>query len=112
MREILKTHEFDTFLKGLDPKTIEKFDRIIEIIITIKVIPVKFVKKLVGTEFYEMRVSVGYNEYRTVLFSIDAKNIIEATKIVLVSGFLKKSKKQYKQEVKKAIKILEYYDYK
>ncbi|PID95609.1 MAG: addiction module toxin RelE [Bacteroidetes bacterium] len=112
MREILKTYEFDTFLKELTPKTIEKFDRIIEIIITIKVIPTKFVKKLVGTEFYEMRVSIGYNEYRTVLFSIDAENIIEATKIVLVSGFLKKSKKQYKQEIKKAIKILEYYDYK
>ncbi len=112
MREILKTYEFDAFLKELEPKTIEKFDRIIEVIITIKVVPAKFVKKLVGTDFYEMRVSVGYNEYRTILFSIDAENIIEASKIVLISGFLKKSTKQYKKEIQKAVKILESYDYK
>ncbi len=76
MREILKTYEFDTFLKDLDDKTILKFEQVIEIIATIKVIPAKFVKKLLGTNFYEMRVSVGYNEYRTIIFSIDADNII------------------------------------
>ncbi len=111
MREILRTDEFGEFLNGLDLKTIEKFDRVIEVVTTVKVIPTKFVKKIIGTEFYEMRVSVGNNQYRTVVFSINAKNIIEATKVVLISSFLKKSKKQYKKEVQKAIKILEYYDF-
>ncbi len=58
-----------------------------------------------------MRVSVGYNEYRTVVFSVNAENIIEANKIILINAFLKKNKKQYKKEVQKAIKILECYDY-
>ncbi len=111
MREILKTYEFDAFLKELDNTTISKFEQVIEILTTIKVIPVKFVKKLQGTDFYEMRVSVGYNEYRTIIFSIDADNIIESTKIVLINGFLKKSTKQYKKEIQKAVKILDSYEY-
>ncbi len=111
MRKVLKTAEFDLFLEQLAPKTIAKFDRVIEVIISIKVVPTKFLKKLKGTDFYEMRVSVGHNEYRTVLFTIDAKNIIEAKEIILISGFLKKSTKQYKKEVQKAIKILREYDY-
>ncbi len=111
MRKILKTEEFDAFVKKLPQKTTEKFDWIIEIITTIKIIPTKFVKKIIGTQFYEMRVSVGTNEYRTVLFSIDAENVIEATEIVLITGFLKKNKKQYKKEVEKAIKILNSYEF-
>ncbi|MBS9774940.1 MAG: type II toxin-antitoxin system RelE/ParE family toxin [Tenacibaculum sp.] len=111
MREILRTDEFSEFLNDLDLKVIEKFDRTIEIVATVKIIPTKFVKKIIGTKFYEMRISVGNNQYRTVVFSINAENIIEATKIVLISSFLKKSKKQYKKEVQKAVKILEDYDF-
>ncbi len=44
MREIFKTYEFDTFLKELDSKTVSKFDQVIEVITSIKVIPAKFVK--------------------------------------------------------------------
>ncbi len=36
-----------------------------------------------------MRVSVGSNEYRTVLFAIDNSNVILSTKIILLNGFLK-----------------------
>jgi hypothetical protein len=64
------------------------------------------VKKLVGTDLYEMRVSVGFNEYRSILFAIDHKNIIQAKKIVLLNGFLKKSSKDYDKQIKKAINIL------
>ena len=78
----------------------------INIVITERVIPTKYVKHLTGTNLYEMRVSVGTNEYRTVLFSIDHDNIIEATKIILLNGFLKKSTKDYDKEVAKAQRIL------
>ncbi len=111
MREILKTEEFDTFVSNLPQKTTEKFDWVIETITTVKIIPTKFVKRIIGTKFYEMRVSVGNNAYRTIIFSIDAENVIEAKKIVLINGFLKKSKKQYKKEVEQAIKILDSYDF-
>jgi len=53
-----------------------------------------------------MRVSVGTNEYRTKLFTIDSDNVINATKIILLNGFLKKSKKDYDKEVNRARKIL------
>ena len=47
-----------------------------------------------------MRVSVGSNEYRTVLFAIDNSNVILSTKIILLNGFLKKSTKDYDKQMK------------
>ena len=61
-----------------------------------------------NTDLYEMRVSVGTNEYRTVLFAIDHDNIIQSTRILLLNGFLKKSEKDYKKQISKAEKILKY----
>ena len=54
-----------------------------------------------------MRVSVSTNEYRTILFTIDADNFMEAKNIILLNSFLKKDTKQYKSEIQKANKILE-----
>ncbi len=53
-----------------------------------------------------MRVSVGNNEYRTILFAVDKPNIIESTKIVLLNGFLKKSTKEYRKQIELAQSIL------
>lgn len=53
-----------------------------------------------------MRVSVGTNEYRTVLFAIDNRNVIQSTQIILLNAFLKKSNKDYKKQIEKANKIL------
>ncbi len=61
IREILRTDEFGEFLGNLDLKVVEKFNRTIEIVATVKVIPTKFIKKIIDTKFYEMRVSVGNN---------------------------------------------------
>ena len=66
----------------------------------------KFVKHLENTDLYEMRVSVGNNEYRTILFAVDKSNIIESTKIVLLNGFLKKSTKEYRKQIELAQSIL------
>ncbi len=66
----------------------------------------KFVKHLEKTDLYEMRVSVGSNEYRTVLFAIDHDNFIEATNVVLLNGFLKKDNKDYRKQIEIAISIL------
>ncbi|WP_241697322.1 hypothetical protein [Capnocytophaga canis] len=54
-----------------------------------------------------MRISVGFNEYRTILFSINAENIIQATEIVFLNSFLKKDTKDYKKAIEEARKILE-----
>lgn len=69
----------------------------------------KFIKNLENTEFYEMRVSVGNNEYRSVLFSIDNDNIINATQVLLLNAFLKKSTKDYKKNVAIAEQIITKY---
>ena len=61
---------------------------------------------LQNTDLYEMRVSVGNNEYRTILFAVDKSNIIESTKIVLLNGFLKKSTKEYRKQIELAQSIL------
>lgn len=68
-------------------------------------IPAKFVKKLVNTPFYELRVSVD-NEIRVVLFAIDHENINLASRVILLNGFIKKSTKDYDREIIKAQDIL------
>lgn len=65
----------------------------------------KFVKKIIGSDLYELRISVE-NEIRVFLFAADNENINLATKIVALNGFVKKSTKDYKKQIKKAYNIL------
>ena len=58
-----------------------------------------------SAEFDELRISVG-NEYRVILFTIDHENFIEAERLLLLNGFMKKSTKDYKKEIQKAEHIL------
>lgn len=106
IRTIFKTDEFEEFYNGLDEKVKDKFEYTFELVQTVYAIPVKYVKHLEGTDLYEMRVSVGSNEYRTVLFAIDNSNVILSTKIILLNGFLKKSTKDYNKQIAKAERIL------
>ncbi len=82
-----------------------KIDYALTLIIQLKVVSTKFVKKLEGTKFYEMRVSLG-NEYRVILFSMDRENFMEAECILLLNGFMKKSVKDYKAQIAIAEKII------
>ena len=104
MRKLLSTDEFEEFYNSLESKTQEKFDYTMNVVITEHNISTKFVKKLVGTSLYEMRVPVGKNAYRTILFAVD--NIILSQEIILLNGFLKKSTKDYDKQIKKAEQIL------
>lgn len=106
IRTIYKTEEFELFYDGLNDKVKAKFDYTLSIVQSVYVLPVRYVKHLENTDLYEMRVSVGYNEYRTLLFAIDNSNVILATRIVLLSGFLKKSTKDYAKQIEKAKRIL------
>ena len=69
----------------------------------------KFIKNLEGTELYEARISVGTNEYRTIVFAIDTNNFMESKQVLFLNSFLKKDTKQYKGEIKKARNILKKY---
>lgn len=63
VRIVYKTPEFEAFYSLLPPKTQTKFDYVINVIATIYNVPTKFVKHLENTDLYEMRVSVGTNEF-------------------------------------------------
>jgi phage-related protein len=67
-------------------------------------VPEKFFKHMQGTNgLYEIRVEVGTNIYRIFSF-FDKGNLV-----VLGNGFQKKSQKTPKQEIEKALKIMEEY---
>ncbi len=106
IRVVYKTPQFEAFYASLPVKVQTKFKYVIDVITTIYDVSTKFVKHLENTDLYEMRVSVGNNEYRTILFAVDKSNIIELTKIVLLNGFLKKSTKEYRKQIELAQSIL------
>lgn len=91
---------------ALLPKVQQKYDYVLNVMATIYNISTKFIKHLEKTDLYEMRVSVGTNEYRTILFTMDHKNVIEAKTIILLNGFLKKSNKDYRKQIEIATAIL------
>lgn len=106
IRKVIYTDEFMDYYWSLDAKLREKYSYIVNIIETQKVVNEKFVKKLVGTPYYEARVSFGSNEYRSVIFTIDKESFVECTRLLFVTGFLKKSTKDYKKEISKADRII------
>lgn len=106
VREILWTAEFSEFYDQLPAKVQMKFDYVLLIVKTEQLISTKFIKHLSGTELYEMRVSVGTNEYRTIIFTMDHSNVMLATQIILLNAFIKKSTKDYQKQIKIAETIL------
>ncbi len=104
-RVIIQTKAFQDFYKSLNARTKKKVDYIVEILQSGEVVSAKFLKKLVNTEFYEMRISTD-NEYRTIIFTMDNENITNANKILLLNGFIKKSTSDYSNKIAIAQKIL------
>lgn len=60
-------------------------------------------------EFYEARVSIGNNEYRTIIFAIESLSFMESKRVLFLNSFLKKSTKQYKGEIEIARQIIKKY---
>lgn len=61
IRVIYKSQEFEEFYDGLSDNVKLKFEHVFNVIQTVYALPNKFVKHLVNTDLYEMRVSVGTN---------------------------------------------------
>lgn len=109
IRETFHSEEYDKYYNSLDIKIKIKYDYVESIIKTQYVVNRKFVKNLEGTEFYEARISIGTNEYRTIIFAIDAQSFIESKKVLFLNSFLKKDTKQYKGEIEIARQIMNKY---
>ena len=108
MREIEITQECLDFIDSQPKRVTEKFLQLIEVIGEIKIVNSNFVKKILSTHFYELRIKAG-NEYRVIMFAVDHINFAECTKVVCLNGFHKKSNKDYIKAINKAEKILEDY---
>jgi hypothetical protein len=109
IRETFHSEEYDQYYNSLDEKIKVKYDYVESIIKTQYVVNKKFVKNLEGTEFYEARVSVGTNEYRTIVFTIDSQSFMESKRVLFLNSFLKKDTKQYKSEIEIARQIMNKY---
>jgi phage-related protein len=101
-----RTPAYDSFYNSLNERAKKKVDYVLEHIRIEKNVSAKFVKRLVNTDFYEVRISVD-NEYRIILFTIDNDNFISANEIVLLNGFIKKSTGDYDQQIAIAQKLME-----
>lgn len=109
VREIFFSSEFEEFYMALSDSVRDKFNYALNVVRTQYVVNQKFVKKLESTAFYELRVSVSSNEYRTVIFAIDHSSFMQCHKVLLLHAFLKKGSKQYRAEISVAERILEKY---
>jgi len=105
-RVFYKTPAYDKFYGSLNARAQKKVKYIIEHIRNERNLSTKFVKHLVNTDFYEMRISVD-NEYRVIIFAIDNNNIMNANDIFLLNGFIKKSTADYEKQIAIAQKIME-----
>jgi L-ribulose-5-phosphate 3-epimerase UlaE len=106
IRSLEFSDSFIEFYSQLDENIQMKFYRGFDAIKHTYVLNTNLIKKLVGTDFYEMRIPVGNNQFRTILFAVDNENLILAKKVLLLNGFIKKSTKDYNKQIKKAETIL------
>ncbi len=58
MRKLIRSNEFDEFYDSLPANVQNKVKYALNIVAEIKVVSAKLVKKLVGTDFYELRVKM------------------------------------------------------
>lgn len=95
---------FLDFYKSLSDPVQRKIEWTLNLIRVTQQVPEKYFKHIEGTKgLYEIRVEVGSNIYRIFSF-FDRGNLV-----ILGNGFQKKSQKTPKQEIEKAIKIMEEY---
>ena len=62
-----------------------------------------------SVEYDEARISVGNNEYRTIIFAVETPSFMESKRVLFLNSFLKKGTKQYKGEIEIARRILKKY---
>jgi phage-related protein len=107
VREVVEfENHFSEFLKKQPVKVQNKIFKIIEAIETLERVPSNYLKMLVGTNgLYEARIQLGYEIWRVFCFFDKGKLVI------LLNGFTKKTQKTPKNEIEKALQLMQkYYD--
>ncbi len=107
VREVVEfENHFSDFLKQQPLKVQNKIFKIIEAIETLERVPSNYLKMLVGTNgLYEARIQLGSDIWRVFCFFDNGKLVI------LLNGFTKKTQKTPKNELDKALNLMQkYYD--
>ena len=95
---------FEEFLTKQRQKVREKIVWTFLLIEEVQQIPETYLKHLEGTDgLYEIRIQLGSDIFRIFCFFDEGKLV------VLANGFQKKTQKTPKQEIAKALKIMEEY---
>ena len=104
-RVIAYEHHFEEFLKDLPQKVQDKIFKVIEAIETLERVPSNYLKAMEGTNgLYEARIQLASNIWRVFCFFDNGKLVI------LLNGFQKKTQKTPKNELEKALRLMnEYY---
>ena len=109
IRHIIYSDEFEEYYASMNEQLKKKYDYALQIVKSQYVVSSKIVQSLENTDFYELRISISSNEYRTILLAVDHDNFIQSKNVLLLNSFLKKDTKQYKAEIKKAQNIVKRY---
>lgn len=101
-------NHFKEFRRTLDKDTLKKLYQVLTLIMTVEVIPARFIRAIKGRKgLYEIRVENGNNIYR-VFCCFDEGNLV-----ILFNGFQKKTQKTPKGLLDKAELLMkEYYEQK
>ena len=87
-RVIVFGNHFKEFRRTLDREALKKMYQVITLIMRMEVVPVKFLRAIKGRKgLYEIRSESGGNAYRVFCF------FDEGQLVVLLNGFLKKTRK-------------------
>lgn len=97
-------HYFIDFVKSLSEKMQDKIIKTIEYIEILQMVPEKYLKHIEGTKgLYEIRAKFSSDIVRVFCF-FDGEKLV-----VLLSGFQKKAQKTPKNEIDKALKLMQEY---
>lgn len=97
-------HYFIDFVKSLSEKMQDKIIKTIEYIEILQMVPEKYLKHIEGTKgLYEIRAKFSSDIVRVFCF-FDGEKLV-----VLLSGFQKKTQKTPKNEIDKALKLMQEY---
>ena len=97
-------HYFEDFLKALPVKVQNKIYKIIEAVEVLERVPKHYLKSISGVRgLYEVRIQLGSDIWRVFCF-FESERLV-----ILLNGFVKKSQKTPKEEIKLATDLMKRY---
>ena len=105
IRKAYKSKAFEEFYSFLNDRTKKKVEYVLQVIQDEDIVSSKFIKKIINSDFYELRISTD-NEYRVIIFTMDNDSFINSTGVLLLNGFIKKSESDYTKQIRNAYNIM------